>query len=107
WTCKRPRRMSTGWGSRRQANARNVRTWADRVLMKYHEEKAVSLSIATTWQTTFEQLSPAARQLLHLLCWLAPDPIPQALFDQIAEQELLPGDVEEATAELRSYSLLH
>jgi tetratricopeptide (TPR) repeat protein len=90
-----------------QANARNVRSWADKVLMKYHEEKAVSLSIATTWQTTFDQLSPAARQLLYLLSWLAPEPIPQTLFEKIAEQELLPTDVEEATAELRSYSLLY
>jgi tetratricopeptide (TPR) repeat protein len=93
--------------ARWQANARNVRTWADKVLMKYHEEKTVSLSIATTWQTTLDQLSPAARQLLHLLCWLGAEPIPQTLFDEIGRQSVLPGDVEDATAELRSYSLLY
>jgi tetratricopeptide (TPR) repeat protein len=93
--------------ARWQANVRNVRAWADKVLMKYHEEKAVSLSIATTWQTTFDQLSPAARQLLQLLCWLGSEPIPQTLFEELARRQVLPGDVEEATAELRSYSLLY
>jgi tetratricopeptide (TPR) repeat protein len=89
-----------------QQNFKNVRGWADKVLMKYHEEKAVSLSIATTWQTTTDQLSPPARELLHLLCWLAPDPLPQTLLDAVEKQGALPGDVEEAAAELRGFSLL-
>src|SRR5262249_60609389 len=89
-----------------QENARGVRQWADKVLMKYHEEKAVSLSIATTWQTTMDQLSPPARELLHVLCWLAPEPLSQTLFEALEKQDELGGDVEEAAAELRGYSLL-
>ena len=42
--------------------------------MRYHEEREVSLSVATTWQVTFDQLQPAARTLLEMLAWLAPDP---------------------------------
>jgi hypothetical protein len=89
-----------------QANVKNVRAWADRVLMQYHEEKTVSLSIATTWQRTMEQLSQPARQLLHLLCWTAPAPLPRSLFTEMEKQQALAGDVETALAELRSYSLV-
>jgi len=33
-------------------------------------------TLATTWQLTFDQLSPSARALLNLLAWYAPDAIP-------------------------------
>ena len=94
-------------------NKKNVRAWADKMLMKYREEKAVSLSVATTWQTTFDQLSPPARVLLHMLSYLASDPLPRGLFetDTFAEQlQRLSGDEnadpEDALAELREFSLL-
>ena len=62
-------------------NAKQARTWADGTLMQYHPESEVSLSIATTWLTTFQQLPPASRRLLEMLSWLAPDPIPHGLMD--------------------------
>ena len=62
-------------------NAKQARTWADGKLMQYHPESEVSLSIATTWLTTFQQLPPASRRLLEMLSWLAPAPIPQGLMD--------------------------
>ena len=34
-----------------------------------------------TWETTWSQLSPAARGLLEILSWFAPDPIPQWVLD--------------------------
>jgi hypothetical protein len=88
-----------------QANAREVRTWADKVLMKYHEEKAVSLSIATTWQTSMDQLSPDARRLLEMLSWLSPDPLPRTIFQGIEKAGGL-TDTEPLVIELRSFSLL-
>lgn len=95
------------------SNAKDVRKRADKSIMRYHEEKEVSLSVATTWQTTVDQLSASARALLEMLSWLAPDSLPVALLDHpvLAEQLLsLTGsqddDVEYATAELREYSLL-
>jgi tetratricopeptide (TPR) repeat protein len=95
------------------ANARNVRSWADKLLMRYHEEKDRSLSVATTWQTTFDILKPGARALLEMLSWLAPDPIPQGLLaapETESQLRALSGDpqadVETALAELRRYSLL-
>lgn len=33
-------------------------------------------TVATTWQLTFDQLTPLARALLNLLAWYAPDTIP-------------------------------
>ena len=95
------------------SNAKDVRKRADKSIMRYHEEKEVSLSVATTWHTTVEQLSVAARALLEMLSWMAPDALPPALLDhtEMAEQlrALTDGqddDVEYATAELRGYSLL-
>src|SRR4029077_2184255 len=32
--------------------------------------------VATTWQTTIEELSQSERNLLNILAWLAPEPIP-------------------------------
>jgi hypothetical protein len=71
-------------------------------------------SIAVTWDTSFEQLSRTARYLLNLLCWLAPDPVPRALIAcaKLAKQNAghetpaEDGDVEEALAELASFSML-
>ena len=50
-----------------------VRTWHDARLIHY------PLSMAVTWDTSFEQLNWAARDLLNLLSWLAPEPVPRAL----------------------------
>ncbi len=108
------RRISIAeYQNRWNANKGRVREWADKVLMRFHEEKEVSLSVATAWQTTFDQLSPPARSLLEMLAWLAPDPIPEGLLRHAeAERQLrgLAGDpqaeVETALAELRRYSLL-
>jgi tetratricopeptide (TPR) repeat protein len=38
-------------------------------------------SVAVTWQTSFDRLTAPARQLLRLLSWLAPDPIPESLLE--------------------------
>ena len=40
---------------------------------------ALPVEHAVTWDTSFEQLDWAARYLLNLLCWLAPEPVPRAL----------------------------
>jgi len=108
---------------RRRAREQKVRTWHDARLMHY------PLSIVVTWDTSFEQLNWAARDLLNLLCWLAPEPVPRALTvgvrlrKQNAARWLIPtttaalrlvidetpgdeGDVEEALAELAGFSML-
>jgi hypothetical protein len=74
------------------------------------------LSMAVTWETSFEQLAWAARDLLNLLCWLAPESVPRALTagvklqgrKQSAANEMPAedGDVEEALAELAGFSML-
>src|ERR1700676_5559368 len=38
-------------------------------------------SVATTWQTTIEELSRSERKLLNILAWLAPEPIPISLLE--------------------------
>lgn len=94
-------------------NAKNVRAWADKAIMKYREEADVSLSIATTWQTTFDQLRLPGRGLLQILGWLAPNPLPRELFDTEKTSKALGGlcgaedvDTEEALVELARFSLL-
>lgn len=50
-----------------------VLTWFDARLMQY------PMSVAVTWQTSFDQLNQPARELLYKLAWFAPDPIPENL----------------------------
>lgn len=60
-----------------------VREWFDERLMNYPR------SVATTWETSFAQLDTAARDLLYTLAWLAPEPMPAALFPREAEAGLV------------------
>jgi tetratricopeptide (TPR) repeat protein len=95
---------------RRRAREEKVRTWHDARLMHY------PLSMAVTWDTSFEQLAWAALDLLNLLCWLAPEPVPRALTavvklegrkqDASSETPAGDGDLEEALAELAGFSML-
>jgi tetratricopeptide (TPR) repeat protein len=82
-----------------------VLEWFDERQMKYPK------SVAATWQTTRDRLSPGARGLLEILAWFAPDPIPEAVVSGEATQplaaEALGGaDVALALAELEKYSML-
>jgi tetratricopeptide (TPR) repeat protein len=50
-------------------------------LIDYHDELTMEYprSVAVTLQTTIDELSPEGRELLNILAWLAPDPIPISL----------------------------
>lgn len=77
-----------------------VIAWFDERVMKYPR------SVATTWQASFERLTPAARKLLAHLSWLAPDPIPESLLGvPVPEDESVLGDRMAALADLEAYSL--
>jgi len=92
------------WHAREQ----KVRAWHNARLMLY------PLSMAVTWDASFEQLGWAARQLLNLLCWLAPEPVPRALTagarlrkeDAANGASAEEGDPEEALAEVAGFSML-
>jgi tetratricopeptide (TPR) repeat protein len=58
------------------AEREKVLAWYDPLVMAYPE------SVAVTWQSSFDDLGPAAAALLRLAAFLAPDPIPVALFEQ-------------------------
>lgn len=90
-----------------------VREWFDARTMQYDK------SVAVTWEVTFQQLDAPARAMLNILCWLAPDPIPRALFEgeagraAVAAGAALLGetagaatDPEGALATLAAFSLL-
>ncbi len=93
----------------------------ERVLV-WHDEAAMGYpaSVATTWKTSFDRLQPTAATLLRLSAFLAPEPIPQEMFEsemrRVQEavemlraetgQEAGPGSIPEALAELESYSLI-
>jgi tetratricopeptide (TPR) repeat protein len=49
--------------------------WYDEAVMQY------PASLAITWQRSFHQLAPTAQAVLRLASFLAPDPIPAALFE--------------------------
>lgn len=87
--------------ARWKAQEKKVLEWHDIRAMKY------PASVATTWQTSFDQLTDDGRGLLNVLCWLAPDPIPIAMLSSLASGENEPAiDVEDGIADLAEYSLL-
>jgi tetratricopeptide (TPR) repeat protein/V8-like Glu-specific endopeptidase len=79
----------------------------DSKVLEWHNEATLKYkrSVATTWELTFEALKPEGQEALRIICWLAPDPIPRALFDKVPH-EPEPFDVEEGIAELEKYSFL-
>jgi hypothetical protein len=52
-------------------------------VLMWHDEQAMGYpaSVAATWETSFAQLNAAEQTLLHVLAWLAPEPIPLTLFE--------------------------
>jgi tetratricopeptide (TPR) repeat protein len=98
------------WEEERQ----RVLEWHDKAVMGY------PASVAITWKASFDRLRPTAATLLRLCAFLAPDPIPEEMFESRKEYvegacELLRsetghvngvGSIHEALAELESYSLI-
>ena len=72
----------------------------DERLMKYPR------SVATTWQTTVDQLGDEAKQLLGCLAWLGPEPIPESLLEVEFDDQTIVEDPFEAIAELDAWSLV-
>ena len=64
-------RYRKDWQERRE----KVLSWFDPQLMQYPQ------SVATTWLTSFQQLSASAQTLLRRLAWLSPEPIPDSLLE--------------------------
>ena len=87
-----------------RSQQKRVLAWFDERLTHYPK------SVAVTWQTSFDPLTPAARQLLHRLAWFAPDPIPESLFDvpePTGEPPAAdPTPPQDALVELEKYSLV-
>jgi tetratricopeptide (TPR) repeat protein len=75
-----------------------VLRWHDPRLMQY------PASVAVTWEATFTQLTGHQRQLLEVLAWLAPEPVPLFLFDATPLADAIP-DPRDALAGLAAYSL--
>ena len=74
--------------------------WNDPRLMNYPK------SVFVTWQTSFDQLSEPARQLLQRLAWLSPAPVPEALLDVPVPDVAGEGDPFADLADLEAYSLV-
>lgn len=83
-----------------EANRLGVLQWYDAQQMQY------PASVAITWQTSFDQLSPQAVDLLNRLAWMAPDPIPRTLLT-VDIPDVEPIDMQVAWAELKKYSLVN
>ncbi len=81
-------------------NREKALAWSDATLMG--SEK----TLATTWITSVDRLSPVSRRLLDRLALLTPDPIPESLFDLPVRGEAPEYDAYEARAGLADYSLI-
>ena len=63
-------------------------------------------TLATTWVTSIERLSPESRRLIDRLAFFAPEPIPDSLFEVPVPGEAADYDAYEARAGLADYSLI-
>jgi tetratricopeptide (TPR) repeat protein len=63
-------------------------------------------TLTTVWKTSVARLNEESRGLLERLAFLAPDPIPESLFDIPAPGEAPKPGAPSARAGLRAYSLL-
>ncbi len=79
--------------------AKYLESWEkerEEVLAWHDEDMQYPASVATTWQTTLRQLTPKAAALLRLTAFLAPEPIPSAMFE--GGEEFVEGGGESCTA---------
>jgi tetratricopeptide (TPR) repeat protein len=80
-------------------NREKVLNWYEPGVMHYHA------SVAVTWQTSVVQLTDPAGELLELLAWLAPEPIPEFLLDVEIPEVGIAGSYD-AVADLAAFSLV-
>ncbi|MBS0449471.1 MAG: tetratricopeptide repeat protein, partial [Proteobacteria bacterium] len=59
-------------------------------------------SVGATLALAFERLRPATRQLLGLLAWCAPEPVPERLF--VGGADLLSGELAEAASDVIAWN---
>ncbi|MAS94053.1 MAG: hypothetical protein CMO55_12730 [Verrucomicrobiales bacterium] len=78
-----------------ETNRQQVLAWKNANLTNYDK------TVATTWLTTFAELSEDAKDLLNQISFLAPEPIPRAIFEG---EDVLPH--ESAINDLARYSLV-
>jgi tetratricopeptide (TPR) repeat protein len=97
------RRLSlSAYRSQWQSNRQVVLAWNDPRLMQYDR------SLATTWLTSYQQVSEAARTLLRRLAWLSPEPIPESLLEvSVPGDPEAAGDGWEALNQLEGFSLVN
>jgi tetratricopeptide (TPR) repeat protein len=91
-----------------QQQREKVLQWFDPRVMQY------PMSVAITWQNSVDRLSEGARELLRLLAWFAPDPIPESLLEagcglfaeEHSEHTAASTGALEALADLEAHSLV-
>jgi tetratricopeptide (TPR) repeat protein len=84
-----------------QREREKVLRWYNADVMQY------PASLAVTWQKTFEKLSPTAATILRLSAYLAPEPIPEEMFEHGASivEESVQAFCEETGAEAADSSI--
>jgi tetratricopeptide (TPR) repeat protein len=82
-----------------QGSRARVIGWASPEITGYHH------AVAETWQTSVDQLTPAGRELLQRLAFLAPEPVPESLLDVPVPDVAGADDPHAALDDLVKYSL--
>ncbi len=97
------RRLSlSAYRSQWQGNRQVVLAWNDPRLTQYDR------NLATTWLTSYQQVSEAARTLLRRLAWLSPEPILESLLEvSVPGDPEAAGDGWEALRQLEGFSLVN
>ncbi len=96
---------------RRYTFSQYLQEWSTnhKAVMKWFSETTMQypMSVAVTWQTSFDQLTPQAQRLLERLAWFAPDPIPESLLEvPVPDEDEAHETAFEALANLETYSLV-
>ena len=102
----------------RSTFAEYLSEWNERrdKLLAFFDERVMQypMSVAITWQTSFDGLVEPARRLLRILAWLASDPIPEWLLETAdgpfasakGKRVKTRPDAREALADLEAHSLV-
>jgi tetratricopeptide (TPR) repeat protein len=90
-------------GTLRVSFAEYRRRWTASIekVSKWHDERLMNCrqSVAVTWDTTIQQLSPGGRALLHVLACLAPEALPRDVVESEAGAKALADGVKLLTGE--------
>ncbi|MEL6896009.1 MAG: tetratricopeptide repeat protein [Planctomycetota bacterium] len=90
-----------------RSHEENVQEWLNTTIKYAGPTGAALRSVAVTWQATIDQLGARERELLDLLAWFAPEPVPLSIFASLNDSGQRDKEpFETAISNLADFSML-